>query len=114
MNYADDFAGAEKTLERATLSFNTLGNLLKDINLIESDSKACAPSTIMTYLGVSFNTVNMTLNVDSEKLVELKNDLVNWLNKTKAKKSELQSFGCPKQSDLVGYLFRVSLQKLEN
>ena len=91
LNYADDFAGAEKTFERASLSFSTLGNLLAEINLIESEPKACPPATTMTYLGVSFNTIDMCLSVDSEKIVELKLDLKKWLNKTRAKKSDLQS-----------------------
>ena len=90
LNYADDFAGAEPTIKRATMSFNALGSLLRDINLIESVSKACPPSTKMTYLGVSFDTVEMTLSVDKDKIVELKAELVKWVRKTTAKKCELQ------------------------
>ena len=91
LNHADDFAGAEQTHERAQLSFVSLGQLLADLNLIESESKACAPDTSMTYLGVLFDTVEMKLYVDSEKLLELKSELIIWVRKTVAKKSDLQS-----------------------
>ena len=91
LNYADDFAGAEKTEDRAELSFATLGNLLVDLGLTESLSKATKPATTMTYLGVSFNTVDMCLHVDQEKIVELKSELTKWMRKTVAKKCELQS-----------------------
>ena len=91
LNYADDFAGAESSLARAQLSFDTLGNLLTEIGLAESKSKASAPATTMTYLGVSFNTVDMCLHVDADKMVELKSELIKWVRKTTAKKYELQS-----------------------
>ena len=91
LNYADDFAGCELELSRAELSFATLGQLLFDIGLTESKSKACSPSKIMTYLGVSFNTIDMCMHVDSDKVVELKSELEKWSRKTVAKKSDLQS-----------------------
>ena len=91
LNYSDDFAGAEVSKERAELSFTTLGNLLKELGLEESVDKATQPSTNMTYLGVKFDTVNMCLHVDDEKIVELKTLLSKWSLKTVAKKHELQS-----------------------
>ena len=91
LNYADDFAGAESSVARAELSFVTLGELLSDIGLNESRSKATPPATSMTYLGVGFNTIDMCLHVDKDKIVELKFELTNWARKTVAKKCELQS-----------------------
>ena len=91
LNYADDFAGAEQSLSRADLSFQTLGKLLNELGLFESLDKACPPSTTMTYLGIHFNTIDMCLHVDPEKLVELKSELSKWVRKTVAKKVELQS-----------------------
>ena len=84
LNYADDFAGAEADKARAQLSFDTLGQLLSDIGLIESKSKANPPTTTMTYLGVKFDTVSMAMYVDDEKVIELKNELVKWARKTVA------------------------------
>ena len=91
LNYADDFAGAEKSETQAQLAFSALGELLEDIGLNESVSKATPPSTRMTYLGVCFDTVDMCLYVDQDKIVELKLELSKWVRKTTAKKYELQS-----------------------
>ena len=91
LNYADDFAGCESEFSVAQLSFDKLGQLLFDIGLTESKSKASPPSQIMTYLGVSFNTVDMCMHVDKDKVVELKSELNKWAKKTVAKKCELQS-----------------------
>ena len=91
LNYADDFAGAEAKYERAKLSFDTLGQLLSDIGLNESTSKASPPSTTMTYLGVKFDTTTLTMHVDDDKVKELKFELARWSKKTVAKKHELQS-----------------------
>ena len=91
LNYADDFAGCELELSRAESSFTTLGRLLFDIGLTESKSKASPPATTMTYLGVSFNTVDMCMYVDKDKVTELKTELAKWSRKTVAKKCELQS-----------------------
>ena len=91
LNYADDFAGAESSFDRAQLSYSTLGKLLTDIGLSESKSKASPPATKMTYLGVAFNTIDMCIHVDGDKIIELKSELQKWSRKTVAKKCELQS-----------------------
>ena len=91
LNYSDDFAGAEKEYVTANLAFESLGNVLEEINLVESKAKACAPSTKMTYLGVAFDTERMCMLVDSEKLLEIKSVIKKWVNRTVAKKQELQS-----------------------
>jgi hypothetical protein len=77
LNYVDVFAGAEVGLNRAQISFNMLAQLLSDIGLIESKSKACPPSTStsMVFLGVKFDTVNVCMQVDDEKVTVLRFEL---------------------------------------
>ena len=72
-------------------SFDALGKLLRELGLIESSEKAISPSTEMVYLGVKFNTIDMCMYVDDEKVAELKIELSKWLHKTVASKSDLQS-----------------------
>ena len=91
LNYADDFAGAEDNIDKATLSFNLLGNLLAEIGLIEAEDKACPPSKRMTYLGVLFDTDNMAIYVDEDKVTELKSELAKWGCKSVTRKRDLQS-----------------------
>ena len=100
INYCDDLGGAEKTKARADQSFTKLGNLLVELGLAESEDKARSPSTQMTYLGVQFDTVSMTMSVPPEKLAEVKEEVERWYRKSTAVKKPFQS--------LLGKLFWVS------
>ena len=100
VNYSDDLGGVESTLERAQRSFLGIADLLLDLGLKESKSKAIAPSTEMTYLGVMFNTKNMTMSVPPDKLTELKSIIDKWARRSTSTKKELQS--------LLGRLFWVA------
>ena len=91
LNYADDFAGAEDSFTVAKTSLEMVGQLLSDLGLLESTKKACPPSTVMVYLGVKFDTNNMAMFVEDEKVVELKHELNVWRRKTVATKQDLQS-----------------------
>ena len=100
INYSDDLAGCETSIHRATASFTALGDLLKELGLKESEDKACAPKTSMTYLGILFNSVDMTMSVPPEKLQEVRADLETWSRKTTAVRKDLQS--------ILGKLFWIS------
>lgn len=90
LNYLDDLASAEKK-ELAEFSYNTLGTILQKCGIEESSEKACAPSTIMTFVGILFNTEKMTVEVTPERLIEIKLLLLTWLNKETASLKEIQS-----------------------
>ena len=98
-NYVDDMGGVEATLARATAAFNTLGQLLVDLGLVESKEKAEAPTTTITYLGVEFDSNTMEMRVPADKLEEIKSEITRWLRKKMITKKELQS--------LLGKLFWV-------
>ena len=57
LNYSDDFAGVEMTLERSNLSFEVMSSLLSELGLTESAGKAVYPCQILTYLGIEFDSV---------------------------------------------------------
>ena len=88
--YMDDFAGCESG-GRAMAAFEALGKLLVDLGVQESFSKACPPSTRMTFLGVEFDTVSMNMRIDQGKLEEITSLSKMWARKTVATKQELQS-----------------------
>ena len=100
INYSDDIGGCEKTMERALLSYNALADLLGELGLAESVSKAHKPSTSMPYLGVNFDTVLMRMSIPAEKLTEVREEIASWSRKSKATKKGLQQ--------LLGKLFWVS------
>lgn len=90
VNYIDDLAGAE-TVDLAGGAFLALGQLLQELGLEESPSKASAPSTVMSFLGVQFDTVARTLSVTRERLEEILDLLSHWLGKVTATRKEVQS-----------------------
>ena len=91
LNYSDDYAGAELTLESASLSFSALSTLLSDLGLEESLDKAVPPCTTMVYLGVEFDSIKMEMRIGEDKYLELRSDLLSWSRKTVASKQEIQS-----------------------
>ena len=90
LNYLDDFAGAESP-DQAEIVFNLLKKLLENCGFEESVEKACAPSTVMSFLGVEFNTVDLTLSVTPERVDEILLLVRTWLDKSVATVKELQS-----------------------
>ena len=100
VNYSDDVGGCETDKSRATESFAQLQWLLEDVGLAESTKKAESPSHEMVYLGVMFNTIDMTMRVPPDKLAEIKSEICIWMRKTKLTRKNLQS--------LLGKLFWVS------
>ena len=98
-NYVDDLGGVEDNEPRAKLAFNKLGWLLCDLGLEESTKKAEAPTTRITYLGVQFDSIKMTMSVPPDKVTEIKAEIGRWVKRTTLNKKELQSllgklFGC--------------------
>ena len=100
LNYSDDIGGCEGTHQRATESFTALGNLLEDLGLRESSSKAYPPSQVMPYLGILFNTVTMRMSIPPDKVTEVQAEVSLWMKKKFATKRTLQQ--------LLGKLFWVS------
>ncbi|CAC5416547.1 unnamed protein product [Mytilus coruscus] len=90
LNYLDDFARAEKS-EDANFVFDLLGRLLDSCGLEESVEKASSPSTVMTFLGVEFNTSELTISVTTERVEEILLLVKTWLNKQVATVKHLQS-----------------------
>ena len=90
LNYSDDIGGCERTLSRATESYQALGSLLSDLGLTESASKAHPPCTSMPYLGIQFDTVAMTMSIPGEKVEEVRELISLWMKKTFATKKSLQ------------------------
>lgn len=99
-NYSDDLGGVERTMERAMASYNKLNWLLSDLGLEESVSKAEAPTTCITYLGVQFDSVQMTMSVPPEKVTEIKSEIGLWIRRTTITRKDLQS--------ILGKLFWIS------
>ena len=90
VNYLDDFAGVEikQDVDRA---FFKLKSLLSACRIEESEQKVYAPSTRMEFLGIICDSVKLTLEISDNIILEIKNLLREWNEKTKATKREIQS-----------------------
>ena len=76
MNYNDDFRGVEASYDEAVVAFTHLGQLFTNLDLESSPTKDCLPSTRMIFLGLTYETVVVTL----EKLHQTSQLLCYWLS----------------------------------
>ncbi|VDI36493.1 Hypothetical predicted protein [Mytilus galloprovincialis] len=90
INYLDDFGGAD-TVDKADEAYIALGALLDSCGLEESKQKGVAPTTRMEFLGITVDTVKLTLEVTSDRVLEISLLVQAWLRKKKASLRELQS-----------------------
>jgi len=90
VNYLDDFCGVEKR-EDATRAYSYLGSLLDYLGIEENKNKASVPSTKSAFLGIWFDTIKMTMEVTPDRLVEINELAVTWLDKKFATVKEVQS-----------------------
>ena len=90
LSYLDDFIGVAPP-NVAWQAYELCGQLLTELGLEESPSKACPAATVQTCLGVQFGTVQLTMSVTPARLQEIETLLVSWSTKKSATKAELQS-----------------------
>ena len=90
LNYVDDFVGAEiKNIIHKAYTFLT--NLLRDLRVDTSPDKVVPPTTRLEFLGITFDTITMTMEIPPEKLQEISQETSKWLLKTKASRKEAES-----------------------
>ena len=89
LNYLDDLGSAEVE-EKAQIAFTTLGQILSNIGIEESENKAVAPSTFAPFLGIWYNTVTMTMSITPDRLTEVKGLLRKWIAMQSITKNEIQ------------------------
>ena len=89
VNYLDDLGGAEVPLQ-AEEAFRILGEILQKIGIIESEQKACAPATKNSFLGILFDTEKMIMEIEPDRLEEIKNLLELWFSKKTTTLKEIQ------------------------
>ena len=88
--YIDDFMSLDY-MDCAWKSYNTLGNLLRDLGVNEAIDKAVPPSHIIEFLGVTFDLLRMLLILPQDKMDQINILLKQWHRKTRMKRKELQS-----------------------
>ena len=90
LNYVDDFVGAE-IQEKAWAAFHFLTNLLRDLNVQTSPEKVVPPTTRLEFLGTTFDSEKMSMEVPQSKLQEIKEELSSWEEKQEVTRREIES-----------------------
>ena len=99
LNYSDDIGGADHGV-RAWRCFYLYQGLLERLGLQESKKKAFAPSTRMPYLGILFDSIEMTKSILPERVADLDAELDSFISNKKCTRRNMES--------LMGKLFFVS------
>ena len=87
-NYIDNFMGLELP-DRVWGAITTLGNLLRDLGVQESEEKSVVPTTIIKFLGVLFDLLRQVIILPENKQKDIQQELKKW-EKTIVYKKQLQ------------------------
>ena len=89
--YLDDFGGAEASLGEADRALDSLQGILAQLGLAEETKKVGRPAQVMIWLGILFNSLDMTMCIPDAKLGEIREVLAEWEGKQRATQREMQS-----------------------
>ena len=88
--HIDDFGGAEGNEPKDAQALTALQDIMHELGMVQADAKICAPSQIMVWLGIFFNTKEMYMAIQEEKMGEIMLCLEGWRGRTRATRKELQ------------------------
>ena len=88
--YLDDFGGAEPHRKRAEEALNALQIIMRELGVVEAINKICRPAQQMVWLGLLYDTLEMTITIPPEKLQEIMQELHTWEGKVRATQREMQ------------------------
>ena len=89
--YLDDFRGAERTEQRAGEALGALQGVMRALGVREAEHKICPPTREMIWLGIMYNSVEMTMTIPEQKLEEIMGVVEQWEGKTRATQRQMQS-----------------------
>ena len=90
LNYVDDFVSAEL---RAQIweAYNALSTLLEELRVGTSKDKLVPPTTRLEFLGVTFDSATMTMEILQQKMEDIKKEIGTWLLRHSARRKEVES-----------------------
>jgi hypothetical protein len=90
-HYIDDFLILAKTKEECAKYMSQVVELFKALGLPVAMDKLEGPLLAMAFLGIIFDSQRMELKLSDERLKELTDMLRDWLGRTHASRTQLQS-----------------------
>ncbi|MCP3887314.1 MAG: hypothetical protein GY702_00355 [Desulfobulbaceae bacterium] len=91
MSYIDDIVGVASSLEKAQEDFEKAIQLMAKLGLEEAEDKRTPPSSVVTWLGVEFDTVQGIMRMPKEKIQNSISLAQQWLSKKFCYVSQLRS-----------------------
>jgi hypothetical protein len=95
--YIDDFVGGQPSLQQAVAAYDRSLQLFQELGLDLNPKKCVAPTTKLIWIGVTFDSVAMTMCIPTAVINETKTMVAMWLGKSAATRHDLQK--------LIGKLF---------
>ena len=89
--YLDDFGGAEPDEAMAQDALAQLQRIMADLGVVEAVHKIHEPAQIMIWLGIEYNTREMTMTIPDAKMAEIMTVLGEWQGRVRASRTEMQS-----------------------
>ena len=89
VNYLDDLGAAEEE-SRTGEAYDCLGYIMDTFGIGESKNKATPPSFTAVFLGILYDTINMTMSIKKERLEEILDLLEAWSNKRSTTLNEIR------------------------
>ena len=95
--YIDDFIGGQPSLKLARAAYNRSLHLFHELGLDLNPKKCVPPTTKLIWIGVTYDSIAMTMCIPPTVITETKILVGSWLSKAKATRHDLQK--------LLGKLF---------
>ena len=90
LNYVDDFVGAEEG-RKAWAAYTFLTKLLRDLRVQTSPEKRVCPTTRLDFLGTTFDSQKMSMEVPPAKMQEILTELKRWKSLNRASRRDIES-----------------------
>jgi hypothetical protein len=91
INYVDDIAAVSNSEQEAWAAGRIIDHTILESGLCLAAHKSVNATQVMTFLGISFNSKKMTMEVTKERLADIQAELQLWSSRRKASKTEIQS-----------------------
>jgi hypothetical protein len=90
VHYIDDFMMLHASQAECTRLLDAVLALFARLGLPVAADKRVEPAQLMVFLGVLFDTINMTLSLEEKRMTALLAELASWRERTHASRKELQ------------------------
>ena len=89
--YIDDFGGAEGSQSVADKALKALQGIMDTLGVVQAEAKICLPSQRMVWLGILFDTIEMSMSIPAEKMGDIMACLRDWEARARATRKQMQS-----------------------